>query len=170
MNQEDFNTHEVSRFTELKGIEFSHCNFSSEDYLQLDNLTSIELLSFRNCNFNNVRNPPLVKNLKSIKFGYCKGITHFDTTKECENLRSFVLWETDVQFVQVDDALAYFRAATCDRLEVIKFPDTMPRITTLLLTDCKRLSNLELPQLTPKLEQFTLRLSLIHISEPTRPY
>ena len=157
MNQEDFNTHEVSRFTELKGIEFSHCNFSSEDYLKLDNLTSIELLSFRNCNFNNVRNPPLVKNLKSIKFGYCKGITHFDTTKECENLRSFVLWETDVQFVQVDDALAYFRAATCDRLEVIKFPDTMPRITTLLLTDCKRLSNLELPQLTPKLEQFTLR-------------
>ena len=157
MNQEDFNTLEVSRFTELKGIEFSHCNFSSEDYLKLDNLTSIELLCFRNCNFNNVRNPPLVKNLKSIKFGYCKGITHFDTTKECENLRSFVLWETDVQFVQVDDALAYFRAATCDRLEVIKFPDTMPRITTLLLTDCKRLSNLELPQLTPKLEQFTLR-------------
>ena len=157
MNQEDFNTHEVSRFTELKGIEFSHCNFSSEDYLKLDNLTSIELLSFRNCNFNNVRNPPLVKNLKSIKFGYCKGITHFDTTKECENLREFVLWETDVQFVQVDDALAYFRATTCDRLEVIKFPDTMPRITTLTLTDCKRLSNLELPQLTPKLEQFTLR-------------
>ena len=156
MNQEDFNTHEVSRFTELKGIEFSHCNFSSEDYLKLDNLTSIELLSFRNCNFNNVRNPPLVKNLKSIKFGYCKGITHFDTTKECENLRSFVLWETDVQFVQVDDALAYFRATTCDRLEVIKFPDTMPRITTLRLTDCKRLSNLELPQLTPKLERFTL--------------
>ena len=179
MNQEDFNPHELSRFTELKGIQFSHCNFSSEAYLKLDNLPSIELLGFRNCNFNNVRNPPLVKNLKTIGFTFCKGITRFDTTKEFENITSFYLYQTDVQFVQVGDALSRFNAHYCDRLEVIKFPDTMPRITrlglgncdrleeikfpdtmpritNLGLDNCKRLSHLELPQFTPKLERFIL--------------
>ena len=39
---------------------------------------------------------------------------------------------------------------------MIKFPDTMPRITRLKVGSCKRLSHLELPQFTPKLERFTL--------------
>ena len=156
MNQEDFNTHELSRFTELKGIEFSHCNFSNEAYLKLDNLTSIELLNFRNCNFDNLGKLPLLKNLTSIDFDYCRGINQIETTEKLRSLDSLILHNTDIQFVQVGDALAAFHANACDRLEVIRFPDTMPRIKFLQLIDCKRLSNLELPQLTPKLEQFYL--------------